>query len=118
MAKVKAPRKLTLAELLPPGSYECWRVVSLTHPNAGPWKTETSQPYATRHGAIKAAVQTQKNIDASRGNAMASPWRQINIASSENILVPDGQPALGDITWENTWGETVAVKRSQLVIGG
>lgn len=113
MAKAK-PKGITLAELLPAGSYECWRVVTLTHPNAGPWVSETSQPYATREGAIKAAINTQKKLDGLR--SAGSTWRQTNIASSENILYPDGEPSPGDIVWENTWGETVSVKRSRLVI--
>ena len=108
---------LTLAELLPAGSYECWRVVSLTHPNAGPWVTETSAPFVTRDGAIRGAAAVQRQIDDSRGGRMASPWRQTNIASSENIMV-GGEPGVGDIVWENTWGETVSVKRSMLVIQG
>ena len=120
MAKKKATvlldYPLTLAELLPAGSYECWRVVSLTHPNAGPWVSDTSQPFVTRDGAVKGAAAIRRQIDDSRGGAMASPWRQVNIASSENITV-DGEPGVGDIVWENTWGETVSVKRSMLVIG-
>lgn len=108
---------MDLAELLPAGVYTCWRVVSTTHPNAGPWVIENSPPFTTRDGAISGAVDVQRKIDDSRGGVTASTWRQTNIASSENILVPDGEPALGDIVWENTWGETVAVKRSRLVVG-
>ena len=109
---------MELAELLPPGVYTCWRVTTTTRPNAlGSWQTESSPPYTTRGGAISGAVDAQRRVDESHGMAMASPWRQTNIASSENILIPDGEPDTGDITWENTWGETVAVKRSRLIVG-
>jgi hypothetical protein len=108
---------MDLGELVPPGNYECWRVVCTVQPNVYGWQTETSPPFITRGGAIAGAGSYRSKIDDSRGKAMSSPWHQTNMASSQNILYPDGEPEEGEITWENTWGETVAVKRGSLIIG-
>ncbi len=104
---------MDLGETLPPGAYTCWRVVCTIVPNVNGWQTETSHPYVTRGGAIAGAADYRARIDDSRGRAMSSPWHQSNMASSVNI----GEEETGDIAWENTWGETVEVKRSTIIVG-